>query len=133
MAGELSACPHCGAALPYVQDAFCSECRNPLDAPPKRETVNIMQAAEEISVETPNRIPLSISRLLPLNRAGFFMIVASFLPALAICHLLGDKREATQLAIGGPLALAFDLWYRRSTSRNVLLPNSGGKFFYLPL
>jgi hypothetical protein len=27
-------CPHCGAALPAVADAFCPECRSPLDAPP---------------------------------------------------------------------------------------------------
>src|SRR5262245_28594933 len=27
-------CPHCGAALPAVVDAFCPECRRPLDDPP---------------------------------------------------------------------------------------------------
>jgi hypothetical protein len=24
-------CPHCGTQLPYVRDAFCPDCRNPLD------------------------------------------------------------------------------------------------------
>ncbi|HEV3081287.1 MAG TPA: zinc ribbon domain-containing protein, partial [Gemmataceae bacterium] len=28
------ACPHCGAALPPVRDAFCSECGNDLDEAP---------------------------------------------------------------------------------------------------
>jgi hypothetical protein len=26
-------CPHCGARLPVTHDAFCSECRQPLDEP----------------------------------------------------------------------------------------------------
>jgi hypothetical protein len=34
MAAELEACPHCGATLPYVRDAFCPECEQPLDEPP---------------------------------------------------------------------------------------------------
>jgi hypothetical protein len=24
-------CPHCGTQLPSVRDAFCPDCRNPLD------------------------------------------------------------------------------------------------------
>jgi hypothetical protein len=35
MRAEPQACPHCGAALPYVRDAFCPECNQPLDEPPR--------------------------------------------------------------------------------------------------
>ena len=34
MGDALQACPHCGATLPYVRDAFCPECDKPLDEPP---------------------------------------------------------------------------------------------------
>ena len=27
-------CPHCDARLPYVRDAFCNNCGEPLDEPP---------------------------------------------------------------------------------------------------
>ena len=33
MGPDLQACPHCGAALPYVRDALCPECAEPLDEP----------------------------------------------------------------------------------------------------
>jgi hypothetical protein len=29
-------CPHCGAGLPPAPDAFCPECRSPLDELPER-------------------------------------------------------------------------------------------------
>jgi hypothetical protein len=29
-------CPHCGFRLPAVVDAFCPECREPLDEPPEQ-------------------------------------------------------------------------------------------------
>src|SRR5436305_1719775 len=29
------ACPHCGRPLPVVVDAFCPDCRRPLDEPPR--------------------------------------------------------------------------------------------------
>ncbi len=28
------ACPHCGSRFPYVHDAFCPACREPIDEPP---------------------------------------------------------------------------------------------------
>src|SRR5262245_6808965 len=30
----METCPHCGASLPPVRDAFCSECAGALDEPP---------------------------------------------------------------------------------------------------
>ena len=36
MGPRLQTCPHCGAALPHVHDAFCPECAEPLDEPPSR-------------------------------------------------------------------------------------------------
>ena len=31
----MDACPHCGASLRPVHDAFCNECRQALDEPPR--------------------------------------------------------------------------------------------------
>ncbi len=33
-----SQCPHCGASLPIVLDAFCPNCRQPLDEQPSATT-----------------------------------------------------------------------------------------------
>jgi hypothetical protein len=75
-----------------------------------------------------------VPSLLPLNGAGFVMIAAGFLPALGICHLLGDDRDGLALAIGGPLTLAIDLVYRLTMpSGHWVVPSRGGKFFFLPL
>jgi len=70
----------------------------------------------------------------PVNASGLVIIALSFLPALGICHLLGDARDSMKLAIGGPLAVVIDLVYRgTSPSGHWFLPNHGGKFFFLPL
>jgi len=72
--------------------------------------------------------------LCSINRAGFAIIAASFLPAMAICYLLGDDRKGTELVIGGILALAFDLGYRLKTpTGHWFLPDGGGKVIYLPV
>lgn len=125
MMDENQTCPHCGARLQYVGDAFCPECRNSLD----------VDAREDSAGKLDVRLPSSAAGwLLPLNVAGFVIIAVSFLPALGICHLIGDNRDGTKLAIGGMLSLAIDLLYRFSIpSGHWLLPNHGGKFFFLPV
>jgi hypothetical protein len=35
-------CPHCGASLPIVQDAFCFECRKALDDQPGHEIEHLL-------------------------------------------------------------------------------------------
>ena len=38
-------CPHCGADLPAIRDAFCPECRQGLDEPPlKRRTATTVES-----------------------------------------------------------------------------------------
>ena len=131
MSQELQACPHCGAALPYVRDAFCSECRTPLDELPA-DVAGSNAAASGILVTRPG--PLRLGSLLPFNVAAVAIVAVSFLPALGICRLLGDDRDGTKLAIGGPLALVIDLVFRfRSPLGDLWLPGRGGKFLYLPV
>lgn len=131
MGTKLQACPHCGAALSFVQDAFCSECRNPLDDP-QAGVCELHRASRGASATQPD--PLPLGSLLPFNAAAFAIVALSFLPALGICQLLRDNRDGMKLVIGGPLALAIDLVYRlRSPSGNLLLPSRGGKFLYLPV
>jgi hypothetical protein len=127
MSGELQACPHCGAAVRYAGDAFCSECRGRLDEPPVGTTETSTSDGRPVP-------PLDLGALLPINVAGLVMIAASFLPALGVCRLIGDDRDGLKLVIGGPLALALDLVYRiRSPDGNLFLPGRGGKLAYLPL
>jgi hypothetical protein len=38
-------CPHCGASLPVVRDAFCSACLESLDEPPAQPRTASEQAA----------------------------------------------------------------------------------------
>ena len=62
------------------------------------------------------------------------MAVGSFLPALGLCHLLGEDRDGAKLALGAPLAIALDLAYRGTRPvRRWLVPSGGGKFLYLPV
>jgi hypothetical protein len=132
MADNHQNCPYCGATLPYVLDAFCSECRNPLDADswPQATRSSVHDAGVS---DAPATSPAA-SWLFPINVAGYVIIAASFLPALAVCHLLGDNRDGAKLAIGGPLVLLMDLAYRlRFKSKDFLSPAAGGKFLYLPL
>lgn len=131
MSNALQACPHCGAALPAVQDAFCSECRNPLDVI-SVQAGGVQLTVREIPVAQPDTELLS--SLLPFNAAAFAIVAASFLPALGICFMLGDDRDGMTLLLGGPLALMIDLAYRlRSPSGHLLLPGGGGKFLYFPV
>lgn len=131
MGHELQVCPHCGAALPYVQDAFCPHCFSPLDELPAPV------AGSALVASGPPAAPpgqFSVGALLPFNGAAFAIVAVSFLPALGICRLMGDDRDGTKLVIGGPLALVIDLAYRlRSPSGHLFLPGSGGKFLYLPV
>ena len=131
MGNELQVCPHCGAALSSVQDAFCSECRNPLDEP-QPGAAGLRRESQGASVTQSD--PLPLGSLLPVNAAAFVILGVSFLPALGICRLLRDDRDGMKLIIGGPLALVIDLVYRlRSPSGDLLLPSRGGKFLYLPV
>jgi hypothetical protein len=53
-------CPHCGATLGNVRDAFCSECRQPLDEPAPAP-----RAAQE---QTTSRV--GAARLIPCSACG---------------------------------------------------------------
>lgn len=131
MSNELQTCPHCGVALPAVQDAFCSECRNPLDVI-SVQAGGIQLTVRVMSVAQPDTGFLSL--LSHTNAAAYIIMAASFLPALGICFLLGDDRDGLKLVLGGPLALLIDLVYRlRSPSGHLLLPDGGGKLLYFPV
>ena len=125
MSQTVQECPHCGAKLHYVGDAFCSECRNPL------ETGTCLDPNDQ-SDPSP---PFSLTVFLPFNLGGVVITALSFWPALGICYLLGDARDGMKLVIGGPLAFVLDLAYRSSTSpsRDWFSPSQGGKWLYLPL
>jgi hypothetical protein len=70
----------------------------------------------------------------PLNGSGLAILVLSFLPALAICQVIGDNRDGVKLVIGGPVSSVMDLAYRCSSpERHWLYPNDGGKFFFFPM
>ncbi|HEX4611349.1 MAG TPA: hypothetical protein VH092_24360 [Urbifossiella sp.] len=72
--------------------------------------------------------------LFPLNDIGFGVLALSFIPAVIVCELLRDDRDGMKLVIGGPLTAAIDLGYRlRTQAGSVLLPERGGKFFWLPI
>lgn len=53
-------CPHCGAALGTLRDAFCSECREPLDEPPPG-----LPAAQEQQA-----FRAEVARLIPCSLCG---------------------------------------------------------------
>ena len=62
------ACPHCGASLPIVRDAFCSECRaplseNPSDAFPIKESLARLRRSrrEAECLTTVGRILVSVA------------------------------------------------------------------------
>jgi hypothetical protein len=48
----MDTCPHCGASLPAVRDAFCQECFQALEEPPRPQD----GSAPDVSAE--NRRPL---------------------------------------------------------------------------
>ena len=41
----MTKCPHCGANLPFTQDAFCTSCREQLDEPVLSELTLAQKAA----------------------------------------------------------------------------------------
>ena len=47
-------CPHCGASLPQVRDAFCATCREPLDEPAEAFHAPVKQDSVQPQVETPH-------------------------------------------------------------------------------
>jgi hypothetical protein len=129
---ELQACRHCGAPLPWVRDAFCSECFHPLDAPPRPAKVGPRPASGGVPDAEPG--PAGLGPLLPVNAVGFMIVAASFGPVWVVCQLLGEGRNAVILATGGPIALALDLGYRlRFSNGDLLRPGLGGKFLWLPM
>lgn len=132
MGDGLQTCPHCGAPLPSARDAFCSECRNPIDEPPRPARGGPSPTSRHASAGEPG--PDFFWTLLPFNAAGFVIVAVSFLPILGLCRLRGEERDAVVLAIGGPVALALDLAYRlRFSGGDLVSPNRGGKFLWLPL
>jgi hypothetical protein len=42
----MGSCPHCGASLPPVHDAFCQECFQALDEPPRAATGSASDAED---------------------------------------------------------------------------------------
>jgi predicted amidophosphoribosyltransferase len=44
-------CPHCGSKLPFVRDAFCVTCGEPLDEPPEVPRTPEEQRAFRAQVE----------------------------------------------------------------------------------
>jgi predicted amidophosphoribosyltransferase len=44
-------CPHCGSKLPWVRDAFCGTCHEPLDEPPPVPRTSAEQEAFRARVE----------------------------------------------------------------------------------
>src|SRR6266576_3945354 len=46
-------CPHCGAKLPAIRDAFCSECHNDLDESPARPLGDTKPGKVQGIAETP--------------------------------------------------------------------------------
>jgi hypothetical protein len=118
-------CPSCGALLYSRRDAFCSECRNPVDP---EELAAARRHAEG---------PSSAARLsvwLGINKLGFLLGCLCAAAAYAVAWCIGDFRDEILLVVFGPIAIAADLSYRlKSPSGHWLYPNSGGKFAYLPL
>jgi len=60
---ETQACPHCGAALPYTRDAFCIECRNPLDSDPRLDA----GMASSVAIEAADTCPPALDDEAPLT------------------------------------------------------------------
>jgi hypothetical protein len=98
-AGE--SCPHCGARLPTVRDAFCPDCFGPLD---EGEPESLPAGTEESSAP-PNRLAL----LTLFGCIGSLVLASSFL-------LRGNIAEAIYSGVvGAALALiAFIRLNRRS-------------------
>jgi hypothetical protein len=44
-------CPHCGASLPAIDNAFCPECRNALDEPPDHRSNEPISGQERKRVQ----------------------------------------------------------------------------------
>jgi hypothetical protein len=125
MSADAQTCPHCNAVLHYAGDAFCPECRNSLSVDEQADAAG-----------TPDvRLHQSAGSLvLPFNKAGTLMLVISALLSWGICHLIGDNRDGTKLAVIGPISAAIDLGYRvTSPSGHWLFPNHGGKLLFVPV
>jgi hypothetical protein len=129
MGDDLRTCPYCGTA---VRDAFCSDCHGELD--PESLAAAEMTRAQTADGTIGPPSQADIRFLFPLNDIGFGVLALSFIPAVIVCELLRDDRDGMKLVIGGPLTAAIDLGYRlRTQAGSVLLPERGGKFFWLPI
>lgn len=70
-------CPHCGAALPVVSDAFCPECRNELPPLMQGDEPNTDAPAKSSQPRPPPRIPASVVVLFPALLCAAFGVVSS--------------------------------------------------------
>jgi uncharacterized membrane protein len=63
-------CPHCGAQLPLIADAFCAECRQPLEeAPLIRRLEDKIRKVAWPDVDYPGLI---------LSGLGFILVTSTF-------------------------------------------------------
>ncbi|MFO0927960.1 MAG: hypothetical protein U0736_13120 [Gemmataceae bacterium] len=123
----LDRCPHCGVRLPSVVDAFCSECRGPLDEQPAApdpaphdpkplDTQVIQRQSFEVQVYTAGQIAANFSDYLPAIAGA--MAVPFVVILIILVHVLepvfGAKHEL--IALVGAAAITLGLaggygWY----------------------
>ena len=85
----MSTCPHCGAQLPPVQDAFCSSCHEPLDESPAELPEPVEQASWRRLYRFMIGERFSMARY--ARRLGFLCLA---LGVLRIVSSLGLARES---------------------------------------
>jgi hypothetical protein len=80
-------CPHCGASLPAVGDAFCPECHEALDEPPTAPRASGPAQPAQAGVATP------VVRYL-----GWFFLVAGLVGGVKPSKMWGLVEAAVEVA-----------------------------------
>src|SRR4051794_5566635 len=76
-------CPHCGAVLPAVKDAFCGSCGEPLDGPSDPSPPPSLRIEKPAPGPSPLRYALAVMI--------FFALMAGLLVLLFAERLFPDK------------------------------------------
>ena len=106
----MTECPHCGAALPAVVDAFCPDCREPLDERPA-SLAALVERGPEVTVKRGLSLPGAVVMALG---------ALCWVGALAL-YLTGHPCETVVFSVGGGALMLFGT----SLKKKVNLPEGG--------